>query len=123
MKYATATYRGPMRMNTYRVPGYNEKSGWTFTCGVPEAVESLESAEWLAGQEQFVVEWTIQGRAVRRLTRDEYDTPAEMLSDWGYRAKQQLAKSFGIKANQSEDELEEELEEEVERLQTQMENL
>jgi len=112
-----------MRMNTYRVPGDEGKPGWTFTCGVPEDVESLESAEWLDDQQQFVVEWTIYGRAMRRLTREEYDTPAEMLSDWNYRAKQRLAKSFGIKANQSEEELEAELEDEVERLQTQMENL
>lgn len=123
MKYAKATYRGPMRMNTYRVPGDDGKRGWTFTCGVPEEVTSLESAEWLQEQEQFTVEWTVQGRAVRALTRDQYDTPAEMLTEWSYRAKQRLAKSFGIKANQAEEELEEELQDEVERLQTQMENL
>ena len=123
MKYAEVTYTGRMRKNTYRPPGKTTPDGMTFTHGVPKSVESLEVAEWLESKSQFDVEWTARGRVARQLVGDEYDSIEEMWSDWGYRAKQQLAKSFGIKANQSEEDLESELENEVQELQSQMERL
>lgn len=121
MKYGEATYVGSMRQNAYTMPGPIHRPR-SFTRGTPQTIESLEAAVWCAEKPFMEFEWTVRGRLVKQLTR-EYESPEAMLNDYGYRAKQRFAKAFGIKANQSEEELEQELETEVEELQRQMESL
>lgn len=123
MKYANVTYIGAMQSNAYNVPGDTQHRPRSFVRGCEVAMESLEAVQWCEEQSQFDVDWTARGRVAKALTEDEYDSPEEMISDYGYRAKQSLAKAFGIKANKPEEELKEELEQEVAELQEQMEGL
>lgn len=123
MKYAKVTYIGAEQSNAYNLPGDVMNRPRSFTRGVPVAIETLEAVQYCEDQSQFDVDWTARGRVAKALTDDEYDSPEAMLEDYGYRAKQSLAKAFGIKANKPEEELQEELEQEVAELQEQMENL
>lgn len=59
----------------------------------------------------YEVVWTGVGKVARSGKK-----PLKSLKKMGYRQKQSLAKEFGIKANQSEDDLEDELRPVVEQL-------
>ncbi len=118
MKYADVTYTGPMKHHRHKT----ETGNWyEFNHERPVPVGSVEDAEMFAGLEPFTVEWTIHGQLARQVG-DEVGSVSEALSTFGYRQKQSLAKTLGIKANQSEEDLEEELQEEVDSLQEVVEN-
>lgn len=116
MKLADVTYEGPMRSHIYRCRSGNT---YTFNRGRPVPVYDMDDAKEMA--EGFDVDWTIHGEILRR-TDGSLDSMREEIAAFGYRKKQSLAKSLGIKANQSEEELEEQLQEEVEELQLVAEN-
>lgn len=127
MKVATVYYDGRQRRHSRRGPSderYHFSKGALGADDQPAHVESVKDALYFAGLENFEVEWTAVGR-VAQLSQ-ELESPAEgieaMLTDMGYRQKQRLAKSLGLKAGGTEDELNERLKPEVERLQQQMED-
>lgn len=113
MKVAEVTYQGPMRTHFYKV-----QSGKRYKLKAHEAkaVDSIQDAEEFDEQDGFEVSWTVNGELMRH-TDGTLESARQMLSDFGYRKKQELAKSLGIKANQSEEDLEEALQEEVDSLQ------
>ena len=121
MKVADVAYEGPMRHQNYRCGETGNR--YTFKRGQPRGVESLEDArEFASHPNTFDVDWTAHGFILRETDEKSPDNLLERISEYGYRKKQELAKSLGIKANQKEEELQEELEEQVESLQKQLEN-
>lgn len=128
MKLADVYYTGPGRHKQRRGPSGER---YRFTVGsngapdVPAPVESVRDAIYFAEHDVFRVEWTPLGRVAKASTTLE--GPASgvdaMLDEWGYRTKQQLAKSLGLNAGGSEEEIEDRLGPEIERLQKQMEEL
>lgn len=116
MKLADVTYEGPMRTHTYRC---TSGRSYTFVRGRPKPIDNLDDAREMA--KGFEVDWTLHGEIARR-TDGSLEQAREVVSEMGYRQKQKLAKTVGIKANQSEEDLEEELKEQVEGLQAVAEN-
>lgn len=121
MKIAQVVYTGRMASNAYRVPGDGMHKAQTFAKGRFYSVKSLESAQWYEQKDAFEITWTVRGRVLRRLNNG-YESVERLLAEMDYRPLQQLAKTFDIRANQSEEELEEALAPEIEQLQRQMEN-
>lgn len=117
MKIATVRYEGNVRNKTHRAP-----SGEMYRFGYePPEVSSVSDAEFFEEKPNYVVEWSAVGTLTRKYS-DDYESMKEAIKDLGYRKKQDLAKSLGIQANQSEDDLEEALEGYAEQLQHQMEH-
>lgn len=85
-------------------------------------VSSLDDLRYFERRTEYDVSPTVRGKFYAKLV-GENESPEDVLSDMGYRAKQSLAKSLGIKANQSDEELTQELEKEVDALKKQMEEL
>lgn len=113
MKVADVTYEGPMRLHRHRC-----SSGVTykFQSDREVAVSDISDAEEFANITTYDVDWTVHGELLRHSDGTVADA-MEAVKSFGYRKKQSLAKSFGIKANQSEEKLEKELKEEVRELQ------
>jgi predicted CopG family antitoxin len=87
---------------------------------VSESVQSLEDLKYFTSKSQYTVSESARGQLALKLAGDE-ESVAEAISELAYGAKQQLAKSLGIKANQSSEDLEEALTEAAEEIQLQME--
>lgn len=128
MNVATVYYTGRQRQHSRRGPSeerYHFAKGALGAPDQPADVDSVKDALYFARHDAFEVDWTAIGRVARMAS--ELEGPASdieaMLTEMGYRQKQQLAKSLGLNAGGSEDELEERLEPEVKRLQEQMEDL
>lgn len=120
MKVAEVTYEGPMRRQNYRCGATGNR--YTFKRGNPFGVESLEDARHFASNSNtFDVDWTAHGYILRESDEKTPDGLVKTIREFGYRKKQELAKSLGIKANQEEEKLQEEIEEQVESLQKQLE--
>lgn len=128
MKVATVYYEGRQRRHSRRGPSderYHFAKGSRGAPDQPAEVESVKDALFFGRLDNFRVEWSAVGR-IAQLSQ-ELERPADdieaMLTEMGYRQKQRLAKSLGISAGGTEDELEDRLRPEVERLQQQMEEI
>lgn len=126
MKIATVYYEGPGRRLNRRGPSderYTFSKGQFGAPDIPAEVYSVEDALQFARSDNFRVEWSPMGR-IAKLSQS-LDAPATeigaMLSEMGYRQKQNLAKKLGLKAGGTEEELEERLKPEVEELRARME--
>lgn len=119
MRVADVEYDGPMRQNRQRTPNGNV---YILDIQTTTEVNSVADAEWFERGNSVTVNWTPQGRIILKL-RDEVDGTGELLESLAYRSKQKLASAFGIKGNQSEDDLDEQLQPVVEDLQQEMESL
>lgn len=120
MKIADVVYEGPMRSHNYRCDGTGNR--YVFKRGREVGVDSIKDArEFASHPNVFDVSWTAHGMLIREAD-GSVENAVETMREFGYRQKQRLAKSLGIKANQAEEDLEEELEEQVESLQLQLEN-
>lgn len=119
MKVAEVTYVGPMQYAYPKPPSGEDYRIWS---GSSVPVHNVDDAQFFDEEkgEIYEVDWTAQGRLMSEV-KDDVSDAKEALKSLGYRQKQTLAKSFGIKANQTEDELEEELQEVAEELQEDME--
>lgn len=128
MKIATVYYEGQNRRHSRRGPSderYQFQKGQRGSPDIPAETDSVEDALYFAENDTFRVEWTAVGKVAK--ASQELEGPAtgieSMLSEMGYRQKQKLAKSLGLKAGGPEDELDERLKPEVEQLQRQMEEM
>lgn len=113
MNLAKVRYNGPMTSQRYRGPSgevYNFKNPMGGKSR-PLTVENVEDVRTFDNNDAYDVNWTVLGR-IATSTKE----PVEALRDMGYRKKQQLAKQFDIRANQSADSLEDELQPHVEEL-------
>lgn len=123
MKVATVQYVGRSLHHSRRGPSDERYRFVRTTSGNSDSavgVESVEDALYFERKGVFEVEWTPLGQLVRQT--DGPVTEAESaLANIGYRQKQKMAKSLGLKASGSEEELEERLKPEVEELQKVME--
>lgn len=127
MKIADVYYEGHGRRHSRRAPSderYNFQKGQRGAPDRPAEVHSVKDALYFARNETFRVEWTAAGKVAE--VSQELEAPANeigaMLSDMGYRRKQQLAKQLGLSAGGKEDELDERLRPEIEQLQQSMED-
>lgn len=118
MKLADVTCDAKSRRSTHRLPSGRK---YLFRSGQSTEVTELEDARYFEDQVGYTVDWTARGRFVSQIAGSD-DSVAEALESFGYRAKQELAKTVGVAANQSEEELDEELQEAAEDLKQQMEN-
>lgn len=125
MKVAEVYYVGRGRRASRRGPSderYNFRKTTSEAPDAPTPVHKVEDAIAFEDLAAFEVDWTPMGRLAR--ATDGPSTSAQAaLSDMGYRAKQEIAKAVGVKANQKEDKLDEELEGEITQLQSQMEQM
>lgn len=127
-KVADVYYEGRSRDHSRRGPSgerYHFSRGAAGASDRGAGVYSVKDAMHFDKKGVFRVEWTGVGRVVKSSQSLESPTSdvEAMLVDMGYRAKQKLAKSLGLSAGGSEDELEERLRPAVEELQQQMEEL
>lgn len=118
MKLAEVTCDAQSRSTTHRVPGTDNK--YRFRSGMSTSVENMEDVRYFDEKQSYTVEWTARGQLMSRLAGD-HDSVREAVAEFGYDAKQELAKTFGIKANQSDETLEDELTEVAEELKQEME--
>lgn len=118
MKVAEVECSSRSRRSTHRVP--RTGSRYIFRSGKSTDVESLEDARYFDGNSSYTVDWTARGRFMSKLA-GENASVVEALEGFSYRAKQELAKAFGINANQTSAELTEELAEVGEELKSEME--
>lgn len=122
MKIARARYTGTMVSKFYRGP-----SGEQYKFKNPENnprwvdIESIRDAENLASNDVYEVDFTPLGTTLVSFEGPMNNIDA-MMEEMGYHAKQKIAKRFGIKANQKEEDLEEAIRPEVEQLAEQMEH-
>lgn len=123
MKVADVYYEGRSRRHSRRGPT-DKRYSWLKTTSkvedIPEEVEDVEDALHFEGVSVFRVEWTPLGRIAKEADGPVTETEAA-LQQVGYRTKQKLAKSLGLKADGSEDELDERIEPHIQELQQQME--
>lgn len=125
MKVAEVTYVGRNRRHSRRGPSGERYSWLKRTSDVPDDTEEVtEVQDALAFDDVGVlsVEWTPLGELAKH-TEGPADEAAAALAQMGYRAKQQVAKSLGVRADGTEEELEERLQPEVERLADTMEDI
>ena len=94
------------RSTTHKVP--ESGRNYRFRSGEYTEVSELVDVRYFEEANGYTVDWTAHGKLKDVLARDE-DSPKDALKEFSYNAKQSLAKGFGIKANQSEEDLEEEL--------------
>lgn len=127
MKVATVYYTGRQRRHSRRGPSGERYSFQTGQLGAPDSpatVDSVKDALYFEDVGVFEVDWSAIGRVAK--ASQSLEEPAgeigSMLSDMGYRQKQKLAKSLGLKAGGSEEELDDRLRPEIEQLQNQMED-
>lgn len=106
------------RSTTHRVPGTDNK--YRFRSGMWTSVGNLQDARYFDDDSSYEVDWSAQGKLKAAIARDE-DSVIDALNTFSYSAKQKLAKGFGIKANQAEDDLNEALADVAEDLQEEME--
>jgi len=85
-------------------------------------VSDLEDFRYFRQKHSYDVELTARGQLYLALAGSD-GSVEESIGSFGYNLKQKLAKSFGIKGNQKDEELTAELTEEAERLKEDMENL
>lgn len=120
MKIADVTYEGPMRSHNYRCG--NSGNRYTFKRGREVPIDHLEDVkEFASHPNTFDIDWTVHGMLLRE-TDGSLDQARDKIEEFGYRQKQKLAKSFGINASQTSEELEEELQDQVESLKRELEN-
>lgn len=119
MKLAEVEYQGPMRVNFQRAPSGTQ---YELRLRQPVSVEVMEDVEWFDRASTVDVDWTARGRAAKKVRDFQGETNEELLDEFEYRTKQKLASSFGIKGNQSEEDLDEDLEDVVDDLKQQMES-
>lgn len=118
MKLAEVKCASQSRSTTHRVPSGRK---YRFRAGMWTDVEELEDARYFDDSAAHDVDWTARGMLVSTMAGSE-DSVSDAISEFSYRAKQELAKTFGIKANQAEEDLEEQLQEAAEDLEIEMEN-
>lgn len=118
MKLAEVKCAARSRSTTHRVPGTDNK--YRFRSGQWTEVSNLNDVRYFDDSSSYEVDWTARGKLKVALARDE-DSVIEALNTFSYQAKQKLAKSFGIKANQAEEDLNEALADVAEDLQEEME--
>lgn len=123
MKVADVYWRGRGNRHSRRGPS-DQRYNWLSTTSdvddIPVEMDSVEDAAYFADLENFEVRWTPLGRLAK--ATDGHASEAEAaLEQIGYRQKQRMAKSLGVRADGSEDELTERLAPEVEDLREQME--
>ncbi|MFB6284587.1 MAG: hypothetical protein ABEK59_11790 [Halobacteria archaeon] len=123
MKVADVYYCGPSLRHSRRGPS-DTRYSWQQTTSdvddIPEEVENVEDAIAFEGRDNLEVDWTPLGQLAKS-TKGPATKASKALESIGYRQKQKIAKSLGLKANSSEEELDEKLKPEVERLQDAME--
>lgn len=118
MKFAEVKCASQSRSTTHRLPSGRK---YRFRAGMWTDVEELEDARYFDEKNEYEVDWSARGVLMSKMAGSE-DSVSEAISEFSYRAKQELAKTFGIKANQAEEDLEEELQEAAEDLEIEMEN-
>ena len=118
MKLAEVKCASQSRSTTHRVPSGRK---YRFRSGERVEVTALEDVRYFAESPAYDVNWTARGMLAAKMAGGE-DSVADAISEFSYRAKQELAKTFGIKANQSEEDLEEQLQEAAKDLEIEMEN-
>lgn len=104
---------------THRLPSGNT---YLFSPGRSREVTNLQDFQYFRNQPSYEVEPTGRGQLYAALSGDE-DSVEDAVSEFGYSLKQKIAKSLGIKANQSDEDLTEELTDEAEKLKEEMERL
>lgn len=107
------------RSTTHRTPTGNR---YLFKPDESRAVSDLEDFRYFRESHSYDVELTARGQLYLALSGSE-GSVEESIASFGYNLKQQLAKSFGIKGNQKDEELTKELANEAEKLKEEMENL
>lgn len=127
MKVAEVYYVGRGRRHSRRGPtdqrySWQRRSSDADADDRPAAVDNVEDALYFDELDVFRVEWSPVGKIVKN-TEGPVSEAGEALQNMGYRQKQKLAKSLGIKADGKEEELNERLQPEVDRLKEQMEGL
>lgn len=123
MKVAEVYYTGSTQRYSRRGPSdkrYNFQHTTSDVDDIPAVVENVEDALHFDDRPNFRVEWTPMGRVVKATEGPVSETEAA-LGQMGYRQKQRIAKSLGIRADGSEDELNDRIAPEVEKLKEQME--
>lgn len=117
MKLAEVEYTGRMRNQRHQ-----SVTGKTYVFRQSTIdVERVEDMREFARKPNFEVSKTAFGE-MAELAIDESVEVREKLEELGYTAKQELAKHFDIKANQSSEDLEDELSEVAESLKEHMES-
>lgn len=125
MKVAEVRYTGRSRRHSRRGPSderYRFQRTTSDSTDTTEDVHKVEDALYFERKGVFEVDWTPLGQLVKR-TDGPLSEVEQALTQMGYRQKQQLAQSLGLKASGKEEELEERLKPEVERLQESMEEI
>lgn len=107
------------RETTHRLASNNE---YYFKPGESLPVTDLQDFRYFRRKPSYDVEPTGRGQLYDALSGSE-DSVEESISEFGYGVKQSIAKTLGIKANQTDEELTEELTEEAEKLKEEMERL
>lgn len=118
MKLAKVKCAAQSRSTTHRIPDTGNK--YRFRAGQALEVDNLEDLRYFDRKGSYSVNWTVRGQLINKLAGED-DSVGEAIDSFSYRAKQELAKGFGINANQSSEELTEELTEVGEDLQEKME--
>lgn len=117
MKVAEVECLARSRRTTHRVPSGRK---YLFRSGQTTEVTDLTDARYFAGRNEYEVSWTARGKLMSKLS-GESDSVGDAIASFSYGAKQELAKTFGIAANQSDEELQEQLTEVAEELEQEME--
>jgi hypothetical protein len=123
MKVAEVRYTGRGRRHSRRGPSDKRYSWQRTTTGQPDTVEEVDNVQdalYFAESGVFEVEWSPLGR-LAKATEGPVTESEAALEQIGYRQKQKIAKSLGLKAGGSEDELDERIQPEIDRLKEQME--
>lgn len=123
MKVADVYYEGRSLSHSRRGPS-DLRYSWTQTTSdvddIPAEVEEVEDAIYFDRNDAFRVEWTPLGRLAKAAEGPATEAEAA-LEQIGYRQKQKIAKSLGLNAGGSEDELDDRIRPEIEQLQEAME--
>lgn len=123
MKVADVYWRGRGNRHSRRGPS-DKRYSWVSTTSdvddIPAEVDEVQDAIYFADSDVFEVEWTPLGQ-LAKATEGAASSSAAALGQMGYRQKQKVAQSLGIRADGSEEELEERITPEVEELRKQME--